>query len=299
MAYSNLNSRISFRKNFMEIYRKKSTQEINKLFDSNISNIDCRGLPIDLLEIRNKTVNRPFCHGTIFSNSYFEDVVFKYAEFRGARFINSNFKNTQFKKSVLIGASFENCQLTDVQFDQCDFSGTRFKNHTLKNVSYLRCNMYNCHLNSGKKDIFKRARVSLKQSNIIDYITSRESKFELVNRIRRFSFYLFLRLLSHSEIPFHSIVVGKNCTFGHLGHGVFIAAGTEIGNNVWIGPKVSLFGRNKVIKIGDNAIIGLGSIVSGSVGDNAIIGAGSIVIDDVPANSLVFANKSKVFSDEK
>jgi uncharacterized protein YjbI with pentapeptide repeats len=299
MAYSNLNSRINFRRNFIEIYPKKNTQEINKLIDSNMLNIDCRGLSIDLLEIRNKTVNRPFCHGSIFSNSHFEGVVFNYAEFRGARFTNSNFKNTQFKKSVLIGASFENCQLTDVQFDQCDFSGARFKNTTLKNISYLRCNMYNCNLSSRKRDIFRRVRVSLKQSNIIDYIARGESKFEVVNRIRRFSVYLFLRILSHSEIPFHSIIVGKNCTFGHLGHGIFIAAGTEIGNNVWIGPKVSLFGRNNIIKIGDNAIIGLGSIVSGSVGDNAIIGAGSVVIDNVPANSLVFANKSTVFSDEK
>lgn len=53
------------------------------------------------------------------------------------------------------------------------------------------------------------------------------------------------------------------------------------------------------IEIFDNVFIGAHSIVVGNVkiGPNAIIAAGSVVTKDVPANSIVGGNPAKVISD--
>lgn len=69
---------------------------------------------------------------------------------------------------------------------------------------------------------------------------------------------------------------------------------TEIGNYVTIG-------HNAIIhcsKIGDNCLIGMGSIILGysEIGDNCIIGAGTILTQykKIPDNSLVFGNPAKI-----
>lgn len=49
----------------------------------------------------------------------------------------------------------------------------------------------------------------------------------------------------------------------------------RIGRNVWIGDKVSIFGGV-------------------TIGDNVIIGAGSIVTHDIPSNSLAFGSPARV-----
>lgn len=53
------------------------------------------------------------------------------------------------------------------------------------------------------------------------------------------------------------------------------------------------------IEIFDNVFIGAHSIIIGNVkiGPNAIIAAGSVVTKDVPANSIVGGNPAKVISD--
>lgn len=84
-----------------------------------------------------------------------------------------------------------------------------------------------------------------------------------------------------------------------------------IGNNVWIGPGVGIYavahpidaaGRynrlshslpvtiGNCVWIGGNATICMGV----SIGDNAVIGAGSVVIDDIPANAVAVGNPAKV-----
>jgi putative colanic acid biosynthesis acetyltransferase WcaB len=76
--------------------------------------------------------------------------------------------------------------------------------------------------------------------------------------------------------------IGKNCTLRHsttignkkLGDGSYSDC-PQIGNNV---------------DIGSNVVI-IGSI---SIGDNAVIGAGSVVVKDVPAYAIVAGNPAKV-----
>ena len=79
----------------------------------------------------------------------------------------------------------------------------------------------------------------------------------------------------------------------------------EIGNNVMFGPRVSVFTAGhpidadvritglefgKEIKIGNNVWVAANVVILGGVtiGDNAVIGAGSVVTKDIPANYLAY-----------
>lgn len=108
------------------------------------------------------------------------------------------------------------------------------------------------------------------------------------------------------------IKIGNNSSIGPMGY-VGCAGFIEIGNNVMIGPRVSLFAENHIfkdinisikeqgvnrrgIKIEDNCWIGSGVIILDGVtiGTGSIIGAGTIVTKDIPAYSKVFDLKDKL-----
>ena len=69
---------------------------------------------------------------------------------------------------------------------------------------------------------------------------------------------------------------------------------TEIGNYVTVGHNAIIHCR----KIGDNSLIGMGSIILGysEIGENCIIGAGTLLTQykKIPNNSLVFGNPAKI-----
>ena len=93
-----------------------------------------------------------------------------------------------------------------------------------------------------------------------------------------------------------NVFVNQNCTFYDLG-------GLEIGDDVMIGPNVSLITSGhplapaqrraavvaKPIVIERNVWIAAGAIVIGgvTVGENSVVAAGAVVTRDVPANTLV------------
>jgi acetyltransferase-like isoleucine patch superfamily enzyme len=99
------------------------------------------------------------------------------------------------------------------------------------------------------------------------------------------------------------VFVNQNCTFYDLG-------GLAIGNDVMIGPNVSLITsghplapperRNGVtaspIVIENNVWIAAGAIVIGGVtiGENSVVAAGAVVTKDVPPNSLVGGNPARL-----
>ena len=69
---------------------------------------------------------------------------------------------------------------------------------------------------------------------------------------------------------------------------------TEIGNYVTIGHNAIVHCRS----IGDNCLVGMGSIVLGysEIGENCIIGAGTLLTQykKIPANSLVYGNPARI-----
>lgn len=95
--------------------------------------------------------------------------------------------------------------------------------------------------------------------------------------------------------------IGDGLFIDH-GHGVVIGETAIIGNNCTIYHQVTLGGngREKHSKrhptVQDNVLIGAGAKILGpvTIGNNSMIGAGSIVLDDVPENSTVTGMKARV-----
>lgn len=99
------------------------------------------------------------------------------------------------------------------------------------------------------------------------------------------------------------IVVGKKCWFGLYN---IIMGPLEIGDQLSTGPNVAILGprhavfefeiNNKIrTVIGKNVWISTGVIIhfGVTIGDNAVIGAGSVVTRDVPANAFVAGNPAR------
>lgn len=96
-------------------------------------------------------------------------------------------------------------------------------------------------------------------------------------------------------------VIGKNTM---VDMGAVIGSKAKIGKNCHIASNVVVSGvlepiaKQEVI-IEDNVFIGANSVIFEGVrvGKDAIIGAGSIVTKDVPCNTLVYGNPAKVIKD--
>lgn len=105
------------------------------------------------------------------------------------------------------------------------------------------------------------------------------------------------------------VKLGKNCKIytKHFGTEPFLI---EIGDNVTIAADVklithdgsgSLLGkmfRYRKIIIGNNVFIGMNTIVllGVEIGDNVIVGAGSVLTKSVPPNSVVAGNPAKIIT---
>ena len=99
-----------------------------------------------------------------------------------------------------------------------------------------------------------------------------------------------LVILDANKVKFgDNVYIGPNCGFYTSGHpfeaddrnqGLEYSKPIEIGNNVWIGGNVSVLPGIKI-------------------GDNCIIGAGSIVTKDIPEDSLAVGNPCKVIKNIK
>ncbi len=113
------------------------------------------------------------------------------------------------------------------------------------------------------------------------------------------------RLISQLGRFFTGIEIHPGATLGEglfidHGAGVVIGETAEVGQNVTIYQGVTLGGTGKETgkrhpTVGDNAVIGAGSQLLGSIvlGDNVKVGAGSIVVQDVPPDSTVVGNPGR------
>lgn len=121
-----------------------------------------------------------------------------------------------------------------------------------------------------------------------------------------YKFYFLARAISQTARLFTGIEIhpgakiGKGFFIDH-GMGVVIGETTEIGENVTLFQGVTLGGTGKEKgkrhpTLGNNVTVAVGAKVLGNIkiGDNAIIGAGSVVIKDVPPDSTVVGIPGKV-----
>ena len=98
-----------------------------------------------------------------------------------------------------------------------------------------------------------------------------------------------------------NVFINSGCHFQDQG-GLYIGEGSLIGHNVvmaTLNHEVDPYHRAdihpKPIHIGKRVWIGSGSIIlpGVTIGDNSIVGAGSVVTKDVPANTIVAGNPAK------
>lgn len=92
-------------------------------------------------------------------------------------------------------------------------------------------------------------------------------------------------ILDGAKVEFgDNVFIGPNCGFYTAGHpvevdlrnkGLEYAKPIKVGNNVW-------FGGNVVVLPG------------ATIGDNVVIGAGSVVTKDIPSNVIAYGNPCKV-----
>tara|TARA_Y100001938_G_scaffold151066_1_gene245626 strand:- start:3482 stop:3919 length:438 start_codon:yes stop_codon:yes gene_type:complete len=92
----------------------------------------------------------------------------------------------------------------------------------------------------------------------------------------------------NTRISSHSFV----CSDVEIGSDCFIAHGVMFINDKFDAPLANWKSKNTIIgngvRIGSNA-----TILPVKIGDNAIIGAGAVVTKDVPPNTVVYGNPAK------
>ena len=132
--------------------------------------------------------------------------------------------------------------------------------------------------------------------------------------IRKLTFYVgqIIRFIYYSYLKLNGVEIGNN-SFISLGAKIDTQFGKIIiGDNVHITSGCVLLAHDGAIKqmkpelnprgkivIGNNVFIGVNTVVlmNVTIGDNSVIGAGSIVNKDIPPNVLAIGNPVKVIKE--
>ncbi|MGG6293247.1 serine acetyltransferase [Leptolyngbya sp. AN02str] len=154
---------------------------------------------------------------------------------------------------------------------------------------------------SANQDTSFKSRLSLFLFRTAQALQGLPTIFRVIALPARFIYQILVEWILGIEIPWDT-QIGPGLQLQH-GHGLVINHQTVIGkdcivrNSTTIGNKKLADGTYSACpKIGDRVDIGAHVVIIGAVliGDNAIIGAGSIVIKDVPSNAIVVGNPARV-----
>ena len=112
-----------------------------------------------------------------------------------------------------------------------------------------------------------------------------------------------VRIIFSADVP-PQMQIGKGTVFPHDALGCVFHPDVKIGKNCKILHGVTMGGRaghKGLPVIGDNVIIGTHSQIIGNVkiGNNAVVGAGAIVTHDVPNDVVVVGNPAKILIKNK
>ncbi|MNL07719.1 Galactoside O-acetyltransferase [compost metagenome] len=164
---------------------------------------------------------------------------------------------------------------------------------------------------SGKELFEKRlhAKIQIKKFNDTEPKSFKERQFLIKNLLKTKSNRFFIEAPFYCDYGFNisiddNFFANYNCT-------LLDSAPITIGKNVLFGPHVSLFTSthaihpedrakgwqcSKSITIADNVWLGGHVIVNPGVniGENSIIGSGSVVTKDIPANVIAAGNPCKI-----
>ncbi|MBQ9730956.1 MAG: sugar O-acetyltransferase [Bacilli bacterium] len=150
---------------------------------------------------------------------------------------------------------------------------------------------------------------------LYDFNSTRPSELEKRTKLLK-EMFASIGENCYIEPPFHSNHGGRHVHFGNNVYANFNLTCVDdthiyVGDNTMLGPNVVLataghpiepslreqgYQYNMPIHIGKNCWLGAGVIVlpSVSIGDNSVIGAGSVVTKDIPANVVAFGNPCKI-----
>jgi putative colanic acid biosynthesis acetyltransferase WcaB len=127
------------------------------------------------------------------------------------------------------------------------------------------------------------------------------NSFYLFSKIYCNFYILIVEWILGVELPWNT-QVGSNLKLLH-GVGLVVNSQTKIGSNCTLRHSTTI-GNKKLHdgsysdcpQIGNNVDIGSNVVIIGSIsiGDNAVIGAGSVVVKNVPAYAVVAGNPAKV-----
>lgn len=107
-----------------------------------------------------------------------------------------------------------------------------------------------------------------------------------------------VRVVLSADIP-PQLEIGKGTKFPHMALGSLFHPAAKIGTNCVLLHGITVGGKSghdKLPVIGNNVWIGAHSIILGNIkiGDNSVIGVGSVVVKDVPENAIVAGNPAKI-----
>ena len=139
----------------------------------------------------------------------------------------------------------------------------------------------------------------------VQFVSSswREGAVSIAQPVRLRTFFLSARIVIEDHVQLHGTSITCRSKTIHIGSGTTIAANCSIldsdHHQPWPPENRSGYGTTEAdrdVRIGKNVWIGAQCMILKGVqiGDNAVVGAGSVVVHDVPANTLVAGNPARV-----